>query len=364
MKYNWQMEGWPSFGYSLDKVQSKLLHIIDRAGQLQGTLQNMREKDQEATWVELMVAEAIKTSEIEGESLNRPEVASSIRNRLGINASPERVRDPASKGVGELMVAVRESWQADLTGDTLFTWHRLLMTGRADILSGDWRVHDEPMRVVSSGPMGDQKTLFEAPPSCSIISEMEKFIHWFNDSRTKILHGPVRAAVAHLYFESIHPFEDGNGRVGRAIAEKAISQGLGRPALINLSQAIEADRRRYYSELGTAQQTLEISDWVAYFVDVVITALDLAGEQIDFVLRKTRLLDRVSSQLNERQLKIVMRMLKEGPGGFLGGMHAGKYVAITGASKATATRDLQDLVSKGVLAATGGGRSSRYDLKL
>ena len=179
-----------------------------------------------------------------------------------------------------------------------------------------------------------------------------------------IVHGPVRSALAHLYFESIHPFEDGNGRIGRAIAEKAISQGLGRPALLNLSQAINAGRQRYYTELGSAQCALEVSGWVDYFVDVMIEALDLAGEQIDFVLNKTRLLDRCEGVLKARQLKVVKRMLQGGPRGFEGGMNARKYVRMTGASKATTTRDLQDLAAKGVFEAQGGGRSTRYELVL
>jgi Fic family protein len=362
MKYNWQMDGWPEFRFDLKGVDPKLVEIADRAGQLQGTMQALRDEDQDSAWVELMVSEAIKTSEIEGESLNRPVVASSIRNRLGLRPVPELANDPAARGAGELMVAVRESWDADLTEQTVLDWHSLLMMGRRDISVGAWRTHEDPMRVISAGPMGEVKTLFEAPPSDRVVQEMTRFVEWFNASRASIVHGPVRSALAHLYFESIHPFEDGNGRIGRAIAEKSISQGLGRPALLNLSQAINAGRQCYYTELGRAQHALEVSGWVDYFIDVMLEALDLAGEQIEFVLNKARLLDRCEGLLNSRQLKVVRRMLQEGPRGFEGGMNARKYGRMTEASKATATRDLQDLASKHVFEAKGGGRSTRYEL--
>ena len=149
MSYNWQMSEWPEFVYDVTGVESKLVRIVDRAGQLQGAFQGMTQQDQDATWVELMVAEAIKTSEIEGESLNRPDVASSIRNRLGLVPVVEHSSSPAARGVGELMVSVRESWNDDLSDDVLFGWHKLLMMGRNDIVAGKWRDHDEPMRVVS-----------------------------------------------------------------------------------------------------------------------------------------------------------------------------------------------------------------------
>lgn len=208
----------------------------------------------------------------------------------------------------------------------------------------------------------------EAPPSSRISAEMERFIRWFNETApggTKdIRTAAVRSAVAHLYFESIHPFEDGNGRIGRALSEKAISQGLGRPALLSLSNSIEAKRRDYYDALKEAQQTNEITPWVTWFVHVTVEAQTQAEAQIDFTLRKAWLFDRHRNQLNERQLQILHRMLEEGPTGFEGGMSAKKYMSITGASKATATRDLQDLTAKGIFEPIGGGRSTGYKINL
>jgi len=174
----------------------------------------------------------------------------------------------------------------------------------------------------------------------------------------------VRSAVAHLYFESIHPFEDGDGRMGRALSEKALSQGRGRPALLSLSRAIEAKRTDYYDALQQAQQTNEITSWIIWFAKIALEAQVQAEEHIDFTLRKTRLLDRFRGRLNERQTQILRRMLEEGPKGFEGGMSAKKYMSITGAPKATATRDLQDLTKKGIFVPTGSGRSTHYQINL
>ena len=167
-----------------------------------------------------------------------------------------------------------------------------------------------------------------------------------------------------LYFESIHPFEDGNGRIGRALSEKALSQGIGRPVLLSLSQAIEADRADYYAALKQAQQSLDITGWIDWFTRTLLTAQQQTESLIEFTLKKAKLFDRVRDLVNDRQLKVLQRMLKEGPGGFQGGMSAEKYIAITKTSKPTATRDLQDLVAQGIFIPSGGGRSTRYQINL
>jgi Fic family protein len=249
----------------------------------------------------------------------------------------------------------------------LFSWHAMLMKGSPQARSGAWRTDDGPMQVVS-GAAGNETVHFEAPPSERVPVEMKRFIAWFNESGPsgghEIRWAPVRAAIAHLYFETIHPFEDGNGRIGRALAEKTLSQGIGRPALPSLSKAIEADRTNYYAALKQGQRSNEITPWIAWFSGMLLTAQNQAEVTLDFTLKKARLFDRVQNQLNERQLKVLRRMLKEGPGGFEGGMSATKYISMTGTTKPTATRDLQDLVRKEVFVSTGGGRSVRYHVTL
>jgi len=244
----------------------------------------------------------------------------------------------------------------------------LLMSDTKGIVIGGFRIHAEPMQVVS-GAIGKEKVHFEAPPSIQVPGEMERFTQWFNESAPGgsafIPSGPIRAAIAHLYFESIHPFEDGNGRIGRAIADKVLSQHLGRPVLFSLSSAIEAKKENYYSALERAQRQNEISSWIDYFVSTILEAQTTATRQIEFTLRKARFFDQYRESLNERQDKALRRMFEAGPDGFEGGMNARKYISITAASKATATRDLQELVEKGIFVLReGGGRSTSYDVVL
>ena len=363
MQYNWQQSDWPDFCYDVTAVQDDLFAFADKSGQVSGLLKALPDQAQSEAILDVMIAEAIKTSEIEGEYLSRPDVASSIRNQIGLNAAPEPVKDLAAKGAAELMVSVRETWGEKLTQKRLFDWHRMMLQGAPRIKVGAWRTHAEPMQVVS-GALGKSVVHFEAPPSAQVPKEMRAYIGWFNESRSSIKSAPIRSALAHLYFESIHPFEDGNGRIGRALSEKALSQGLDRPVLLSLSKTIEANRHAFYDALKASQRSNEVTDWLIYFVRLILDAQMDAEEQINFVLRKTRFFDCHEGHLSERQLKVIRRMLEEGHDGFRGGINASKYGSLTRVSKATATRDLQALVERGVLLPVGGGRSQRYELSL
>ena len=368
MKYNWQQSDWPDFRYDLSGIQDALFSFAEKTGQVSGVLKSLPESMQTEAIIDLMVSEAIKTSEIEGEYLSREDVMSSIRNNFGLNKTPKNIHDQRAKGAADLMVDVRQTFSNPLTKKKLFEWHKMLMMGQSGkIKSGAWRTHKEPMQVIS-GPIGKWKIHFEAPVSGSVPNEMKAFIQWFNDTAPGKSRGiniaPVRSAIVHLYFESIHPFEDGNGRIGRALSEKALSQGLDRPVLLSLSKTIEANKKEYYSALKNAQQSNEITSWIHYFVTAVLNAQCEAETQIDFILRKTKFFDKFKEHLSERHIKVIRRMLEEGPQGFEGGMSAKKYVSITGVSKATATRDLQYLAETGALKQIGGGRSTRYEVNL
>lgn len=367
MKYNWQREDWPNFKYGLAGIQGLLLRFTEKTGRVDGLLSALPESLQTETIIDLMVSEAVKSSEIEGEMLSRPDVMSSIKNNLGLNAQPKRVGDRRASGIGELMVCIRNNYNSPLSQKMLFDWHRMLMMGASRIKSGAWRTHSEPMLVVS-GTIGNEQIHYEAPPSKQVPSEMKRFIQWFNSTAPGgvdvIGFAPVRSAVAHLYFESIHPFEDGNGRIGRALSEKVLSQGLGRPVLLSLSRSIEADRGGYYDALKQAQRSADVTSWIDWFVRMLLNAQEQAETEIEFTLKKTKLFDRIGDQLNERQLKVLRRMFKEGSSGFHGGMSAKKYMAIAKATKPTATRDLQDLVAKEVFIPGGGGRSTHYKINL
>jgi len=367
MKYNWQYAKWPEFNYSTTGLQQELLLFSEKVGRVDGMLSALSGPTQMETVVDLMVSEALKSSEIEGEMLSRTDVLSSIKNNLGMVSLPKQVVDLRARGMADLMVNVRESYDKPLTKKALLEWHTMLMMGTPRIRSGAWRKHAEPMRVVS-GTLGQELVHYEAPPSSQVPGEMKRFIQWFNSTAHGGLEqmgfAPLRSAVVHLYFESIHPFEDGNGRIGRALSEKAISQGVGRPVLVGLSSAIESDRAGYYAALKQAQRSTDISEWVAWFVHMLLKAMEQVEVKVEFTLKKISLLDRMESQLNSRQLKVLRRMLKEGPEGFSGGMTAKKYRVIAKTSKPSATRDLQDLVSKKVLIPTGGGRSTNYQVNI
>jgi Fic family protein len=227
------------------------------------------------------------------------------------------------------------------------------------INAGQWRKGAEPMQVIS-GSASDPRIHFEAPPSKNISKEMRRFIDWYN--KNEISSPIIKAAVAHLYFESIHPFEDGNGRIGRAIAEKALSQGFDHPIMFSISKSIEENRSAYYLALQNAQQNLEITKWIEWFASIIIFAQDDAEKTIQFTIKKVKFFDKYDKNFNERQRKVVNRILEEGLNGFKGGMNAKKYISITGTSKATATRDLQELAEMNVFVIKGAGRATSYQI--
>jgi Fic family protein len=365
MHYNWQQADWPDFRYDLAAVTDGLLAFAAHSGRAGGLLKGLPDDLEAEAVLDLMIAEAIQSSAIEGEVLDRGDVMSSIRNHLGINPTIQPVKNRGAAGAGELMVAVRSTFKEPLSEQMLFTWHAMLLGGTAHLRVGGWRVAGDPMQVVS-GRIDRPTVHFEAPPSFAVPAEMARFIAWFNDTApagTKPLsHAPVRAAIAHLYFESIHPFEDGNGRIGRAVAEKALSQGLHAPVVLSLSRTIEAHRTDYYDALKLAQRGNEVTAWLNYFVTTVLQAQLDAEAQIDFILKKAKFFQRFAGQFHDRQAKVIRRLFEAGPDGFKGGMNASKYVALTKVSKATATRDLQQLAHLGALVATGAGRATRYEL--
>ncbi|MEO8860989.1 MAG: Fic family protein, partial [Ginsengibacter sp.] len=347
MTYNWQQPDWPNFRYKLTNVEEMLFAFAEETGHMSGVVKALPKPIQNEAIIDMMVAEAIKTSEIEGEYLSRRDVASSIRNNLGLNKTPESIKDKTSQGAGELMVDVRKSFNEPLTQEKLFTWHKMLFKRSRKKNVGVWRSHKEAMQVIS-GAIGKEKIHFEAPPSSRVKDEMNKFILWFNETgpggSKPIKKAPVRSAIAHLYFESIHPLEDGNGRIGRAIAEKALSQTLGRPALLSLSRTIEAYKSAYYKALQKAQTNNDITNWITWFVKLTLDAQRQANELVNYILKKSLFFDHYKDALNERQVKVIQKMFDAGPDGFEGGMNANKYASITKTSKATATRDLQYLL--------------------
>lgn len=360
--WNWQQPDWPNFRFDVAALAASEAAFLRQGGIVIGGARHLDGEDRDLLTIELMSAEALKTSEIEGEILDRDSLQSSIRRQFGLVGDQRRV-GPAEQGIAELMVDLYRRFDAPLDDATLFLWHTLLMQGRRDLKDiGRYRTHAEPMQILS-GPIHAPHIHFEAPPSATMTAEMAAFCAWFNATGPdgkKPLPALARSGLAHLYFESIHPFEDGNGRIGRAISEKALAQGLGQPSLTALSVMIESRKKAYYAALERAHKDNEVTEWLLWFADSVLEAQRSTQRWITFLIAKTRLLDRLRGQINARQEKALLRVMREGPDGFEGGLSAGKYAAITGAAPATAGRDLAELVKLGALVRTGQLRGTRY----
>lgn len=366
MKWNWQQPDWPRFTYDPAALTAAEDRFLRQSGEFLGSVRHLGEDDRDLLKVELLRDEALKTSEIEGEILDRASVQSSLLREFGLAAPAMRVK-AAERGIAEMMVDLYRTFAAPLTEEALFGWHRMLMGGDRTIeVVGGYRRHADAMQVVS-GPTHKRTVHFEAPPSHRVGRETKAFIKWYNSSvpgDRAPLPALARSGIAHLHFVSIHPFEDGNGRIGRALSEKVLAQSLGQPSLLALADTIERRRRAYYEALERANKSNDVADWLAYFADTVLDAQVTTIRRVEFYIAKSRYYDRLRDHLNARQAKVIARMFREGVDGFLGGLSAENYIGITRTSRATATRDLQDLVRKGALTRQGEFRHTRYALNL
>ncbi|MCE3230675.1 MAG: Fic family protein [Alphaproteobacteria bacterium] len=366
MTWNWQQKDWPDFRYNSSLLRELEDAFLKKSGVFLGAYTHIADDDKSSLIIDLISDEAVKTSEIEGEYLNRESVQSSIRQNFGLAADNRKI-PLAEQGISEMMVDLYQNYNLPLTHEILFRWHTMLTRGKLDLKdAGCYRTHQEPMQVVS-GYIHAPKVHFEAPPSKVIFHEMEKFIGWFNKTAPggkEPLPALTRVGMAHLYFVCIHPFEDGNGRIGRAIAEKVLSQSLQQPTLIALSHTIEKNKKAYYDALESNNKDMEITPWLLLFAETVLKAQEYTQDKVLFLIEKTKLYDKLRNQLNPRQEKVIARLFREGPDGFKGGLNTEKYIRMTGTSRATATRDLQDLVHKGALGSTGERKGTRYHLNI
>jgi Fic family protein len=366
MSYNWQHKNWPDFQYDPSVVENIAMDFAMESSEVKGIVDGLPAEYQQETILEFMINEAIKTSEIEGEFYSRKDVMSSIKKRLGIHSKFDVIRDKKARGIAELMVEVRQNYSTPLSENLIKKWHKIVFENSIKINQGKYRTGTDPMQIIS-GRIGNEDIHFEAPASENVPQEMKQFVFWYNQNKITprdLKNNLIKTSISHLYFESIHPFEDGNGRIGRAIAEKCLAESLGQPVIMSLSTAIENDKSAYYQALKTAQKSMEVTEWIYYFSQVIRDAQEQGKNLIQFTLKKTKFLDKYKSALNERQEKVVLKLLDYGIDGFEGGMSARKYKAIAKTSKATATRDLNELVKKGVLKSKGAGRGTHYELDL
>lgn len=364
-KWNWQQKDWPNFNYEDTELKPLEAEFLQGSGFLSGTYQHINNNNQLDLAIELIRNESLNTSAIEGENLNRDSLQSSIKKHFGLQTNHHKI-PPAEQGIADMMMDLHLNFSRKLTHQTLFNWHKMLMSGRKDLTSGKYRSHNEPMQVVS-GPLHRPEIHFEAPPSECIKKEMDRFITWFNNSATNgsnPLPALLRAAIAHLYFVSIHPFEDGNGRIARALSLKILSQNLGRSCLISISTVINSRKKSYYDMLEASNKNNQITKWLIYFSKIILQASKQSQSLIEFVIAKTKFYDSFANKINNRQKKVLDKMLSKGLDGFEGGLSAENYLSITKTSRATATRDLQDLVEKKALRKTGELKHSRYWLNI
>ncbi len=366
MKWNWQLESWPNFTWDSDKLVVYEQSFTENAGIIIGSSQHISQEGKQNLFIDLMCTDALDSSEIEGEHLNRDSIQSSIKKELGLSAEAPRA-SLAERGIAKMMVNLYQTISSPLTHQVLFEWHQFLM-GNSHHLEdvGQYRSHEEAMQIVS-GPDYDRKIHFEAPPSKCVPAEMEQFINWFERSSpagSASLPTLTRAGIAHLWFESIHPFEDGNGRIGRAIAEKALSQGFSKPVMTVLAKILLKKRKEYYQQLGLASKTLDLTSWLLWFANIALEAQQSTYMYIDFIIKKSVILREAEGKINPRQEKVLLRLFHAGPEGFVGGLSAKNYMSITGATIATTTRDLNDLVKKNILKRTGELKATRYFLNL
>jgi Fic family protein len=364
--WNWQQDNWPEFVWEPARLARTEALFREGAGVVIGASKHLSAEERRSLSIELMSHEAVDTSAIEGEPLDRDSVQSSIRRHLGLDSDRRRA-SAAEAGIAEMMVDLYEQSANPLVEATLFRWHRLVVNGRTDLKDvGRYRTHADPMQIVS-GPLHAPKVHFEAPPSQEVAGQMARFWRWLERSAPKG-EAPVppvtRAGLAHLWFESIHPFEDGNGRIGRAISETILAQGLASPAVTGMASTLLKHRKAYYAELERAHRELEITDWLLWFAAKTLEAQQDTLRQVEFVLQKARLLERVRHRLNQRQERALLRLFAAGPDGFLGGMSAANYMKITGAPPATATRDLAALTAKEAVRRTGENKATRYHLNV
>lgn len=362
-KWIWQQSGWPVFVWQ-DKALTPLLRDIHKLqGKLLGNTDLVTSHESARSEMDALLQNAINTSAIEGEKLDVNSVRSSLVRRLGLKQAGLPPGTPQSDGMADLLLDATHHPENDLTLKRLYEWHQKLFPENIPRLVsmqvGKLRAND-PMQVVS-GSVGKEKVHFEAPSSKHLKNELRSFINWFNQSGKDVVLDPLlRAGIVHLWFVTLHPFDDGNGRLARAVTDLALAQAEHQNIrFYAMAAAIMDNRKSYYVILEQTQRgELDITQWLEWFLIILKQTIQAAIQRIEYVLQKARFWQsHTQSGLGKRQVKVLNRLLDSGPDGFEGGINAQKYRSIAKTSKATATRDLAGLVEKGCLVKRQGGRT-------
>ena len=367
MKYIWQLENFPKFRYNATKLFTLVEECVVLIGEVRGIMKGFTPALHNEVSAQVMLSEAIKTSEIEGEYFSREDVMSSLMMNLGLADYQLPTKNKNADAIALLMIEVRNNYYKPLTLQMILNWHEILMKHHKSIQGGALRSGSEPMQVIS-GRYGDIQVNYEAPPAKDLPLLLDNFFLWYKNFEDSTLgtigEAIILSALSHLYFETLHPFEDGNGRIGRAITEKVLAEKLQSPLFVSLSTYIGKNKSTYYDEIKKAQRSLEVTDWLVYSIQVLIQGLKETIEIAQFIRKKTEFYNRYNNELNERQRKAINKIFNQGASGFEGGMTAKKYMSINKTTKSTATRDLQELVDKNIFVRKGAGRSTSYDLNM
>jgi len=366
-RWIWEQKDWPSFHWDAAALSSALAAARRAQGEVAGMARLLDADADLNAQLEVLTREGVATSAIEGEKLEANSLRSSLARRLGLPTAGLPPASRSTEGLGDVLLDAATNYEQPLTLEKLCGWQAALFpTGRSGlhgIRTGELR-GDEPMQIVS-GPIGRERVHYEAPPRKRLDGEMEVFLTWFNDP-PKGLDGVIRAGLAHAWFELIHPFEDGNGRVGRALLDRALAQDERRVSrLYSMSARFDSVRDEYYDALGSLSTgSLDATGWLTWFLAQLEAAAKSSEHTIEHVLLRARFwLQHNHRRFNERQRKALSAMLEKGSDGFEGGMTNRKYANLTKSSPATAQRDLSQLAEWGCLAAEGAGRSARYVLR-
>jgi Fic family protein len=364
MNYIHELFGWPTFQWDHQRLAPPLSAARHLQGRLVGQMEALGFRARDEAVLRTLTDDVVKSSEIEGEKLDPDQVRSSVARRLGIDVGGLKPADRHVEGVVEMMLDATQHYDQPLTVERLFGWHASLFpTGRSGmhrITVAAWRDdRTAPMQVVS-GPVGRERVHFEAPAAARLEQEMHRFLEWFNTDTTT---EPVlKAALAHLWFVTIHPFDDGNGRIGRAIADMALARSEGSSQrFYSMSAQIREERAQYYGILERTQNgTLDVTPWMEWFLGCLTRAIEGAQTALSAVMDKARRWEKLRDvSLNERQRLVMNRLIE----GFEGKLTSSKWAALTKSSQDTALRDIQQLVERGVLVRDpAGGRSSSYSL--
>jgi Fic family protein len=367
LQYLWQRESWADFRWDAHGLLAALGDCRKRQGKLLALAASLGMSQARAAQAEILVEEAVTTSAIEGERLSLPSVRSSVARKLGLPTAGLPA-DRTSDGLVSVLLDAAGNFNAPLTVRRLHAWHAALFptgySGLRRIRVGRWR-GEEAMLIVS-GPVGRERVHYEAPPSSAVPREMRGVIFWWSKSRGTF-DGVLRAALSHLRFVVIHPYEDGNGRIARALTDMAIAQDDEQPfRYYSLSAQIMKERDVYYRVLERCSKgNGDVTEWLLWFLGCFGRAVESSEKKLAAVLGKARFWQRYAeTPLSGRQRKVVNRLIDAGPGGFEGGLTTRKYVSIAGVSRATAFREIEKLLEAGILLRRpGGGRSISYDLR-